>query len=171
MTLIYDTTKAITSILQEHKRAQGPAYETPAIIQLRSASLNPKAAQPWIAKNGAWFCFYHIYKDLDRACKLYESSAEETPGLLSYIFVDPPSIHDADGTQATGYKLFTDGFKEKQEGAMMYADLGEAFCEIAERKEEFAGQGVFVSATGAVNVTWGPLMGYMAQGAKTRICG
>ena len=166
MTLIYDTAQAIIGVLNEHKNSQGSNYKPPTVIQLRSSSLNPYAALPWIARNMAWFIFHHIYKDLDRACKLYEQQPSD---LLSYIFVDPPSIHDAEGTTATGHKIFLDVSKEKQESAIMYADLGEAFVEIAQRRNEFLGKGVFVSATGEVNMTWGPLMGYMGQGVKSRV--
>lgn len=171
MTLISDTASSIINALKEHQQAQGAAYRKPTIIQLRSSSLNPYAAMPWVARNMAWFIFHHIYKDLDNACKLYKSTTADNPGLLDYIFIDPPSIHDADGTTATGYKLFLDVAKEKQEPAISYSDLGAAFCEIAERRAEFAGKGVFVSATGAVNMTWGPLMGYMGKGVKSRILG
>lgn len=171
MTLIYDTATSIIEALRQHQKQSGSAYKTPTVIQLRSSSLNPYAAMPWVARNMAWFMLYHIYKDLDRACELYSKTAKDEPGLLSYIFVDPPSIHDADGTTPTGYRLFLDVAKEKQEPAISYADLGAAFCEVAERREEFVGKGVFVSATGAVNMTWGPLMGYMAKGLKTRIIG
>ena len=119
----------------------------------------------------ASFCFYYVYEDLDRACKLFasqSSSVADSPGLLSYIFIDPPSIHDPDGTTPTGYKLI---LNEKQEPVLSYADLGAAFCEVAERREEFAGKAVGVTATGTVNQTWGKLNGYMATGVKGRIWG
>jgi len=170
MSLIYDTATAIIDALEVHRKIRGSAYRTPTIIQLRSASLNPvyKAALPWLAQKVAPFCFYYVYEDLDRACKLLASSALDAPGLLDYIFVDPPSIHDADGTTPTGYKLILD---EKQTSALSYADLGAAFCEVAERRDEFLGKAVGVTATGTVNETWGILVGYMATGAKGRIWG
>ena len=34
---------------------------------------------------------------------------------------------------------------------LSYADLGVAFCEIAERRDEFAGMGVGVFRTGEIN--------------------
>ncbi len=110
------------------------------------------------------FCFYYIYADLDRACKLFADS----PGLLDHIFIDPPAIHDADGTTPTGYKLI---LEEKQDPVLSYADLGVAFCEVAERRDEFVGKAVGVTATGEVNQTWGVLMGYMAAGVKSRVWG
>ncbi|MCJ1400492.1 hypothetical protein MMC11_003698 [Xylographa trunciseda] len=170
ITLIYDTTTTIIDVLKVHQKTRGSAYKAPTIIQLRSASLNPifKAALPWVAQQIAPFCFHYIYTDLDRACNLLASSVADSPGLLKYIFVDPPSIHDADGTTPTGYKIIVDG---KQEPSLSYADLGAAFCEVAERKDEFAGMAVGVTATGPVKETWGTLVGYMAEGAKSRIWG
>lgn len=170
MSLIYDTATAIIDALKVHQQTRGSAYKTPTIIQLRTASLNPiyKAALPRLAQELAPFCFHHIYTDLDRACKLFASFAADSPGLLEYIFIDPPSIHDADGTTPTGYKLILD---EKQEPVLSYADLGAAFCEVAERKDEFRGEAVGVTATGDVKQTWGTLVGYMATGVKTRVWG
>jgi hypothetical protein len=170
MSLSYDTATAIIDALKSNRETRGSAYKPPTIIQLRSASLNPilSAAMPWIARKMAGFCFYYIYEDLDRACKLFVSSAADSPGLLDYIFIDPPSIHDANGTMRTGYKLILD---KKQDGALSYADLGAAFCEVVERRDEFVGKGVGVTATGTVNMTWGTLQGYMATGAKSRILG
>lgn len=172
ITLIYDTAVAIVDALKVHQKTQGAAYKPPTIIQLRSASLNPilRATSPWIARTAASFCFYYIYADLERACTLFESVSTttnpDTPALLSYIFVDPPSIHDPDGTVPTGYELILDA---KQEPALSYADLGAAFCELAVRREEFLGNAVGVSATGHVNQVWGPLVGYMVAGVKSRI--
>ena len=53
----------------------------------------------------------------------------------------------------------------------MYADLGAAFCEVAERREEFKGQAVLVSSVGEVTETWGVLAGYLSQGAVGRVWG
>lgn len=166
ISVIYETATAIIDALRVHRTSSGHAYQAPTVIQLRSTSLNPtlKAQQQWTAQIMAPFCFRYVYEDLDRACKLFASS----PELLNYIYVDPPSIHDADGTTPTGYKLILD---EKQEPALSYADLGAAFCEVAARRDEFAGKAVGVTATGTVNLTWGVLMGYMAAGAKGRIWG
>jgi oxidoreductase AflX len=184
MSLIYDTATAIINALEIHRKTRDSAYKPPTIIQLRSATLNPiwKAASPWLARTFIYFCFQYAYEDLDRACKLFASSAADSPGLLHYIFIDPPSIHDADGTTPTGYKLIHDadgrtptGYKlnldEKQDPVLSYADLGAAFCEVAEQRDKFAGKAVGVTATGIVNQTWGTLIGYMATGVKGRIWG
>ena len=170
MSLIYDTTTAVTDALKVHQKMGGPTYKPPTIIQLRSTSLNPilSATEPWLARNMAWFAFYYVYKDLERAGELLASCAQAEPKLLDYIFIDPPSIHDADGITPTGHKVILDG---PQSDVLSYADLGVAFCEVADRREEFAGKGVGVTATGKVTQTWGTLMGYMATGVKGRIWG
>ena len=53
----------------------------------------------------------------------------------------------------------------------MYADLGAAFCEVAERRAEFREQAVLVSSVGKVTETWGILAGYLSRGAKGRVWG
>ena len=170
MTISYDTAASIVDALKLHRKAKGAAHKAPTVLQLRTISLNPifKAGVPWIGQKLVGFCLYYVYDDLDRACKLYASSAAETPGLLHYIYVDPPSIHDSEGTTPTGYKLLLDG---KVDEALSYSDLGAAFCELAERRDEFAGKAVGVSPTGPVKQTMGKLVGYIASGAKGRILG
>lgn len=170
MSIIYDTATAIINALEVHQKNQGSAYKPPTILQLRASVLNPilRAAQPWVGRQLPSFCFRHIYKDLDQACKLFVSSAAASPPLLHFIFIDPPSLHDAEGTTPTGYKLILEG---KQIPVLSYADLGVAFCEVAERRGEFEGKGVGVVATGTVNVTWGTSVRYMATGIKSRLWG
>lgn len=172
ISLITDTASAILSALEFHRNAQGPAYKTPTVIQLRSASLNPilKAQIPWIAQKLVFFVFGHIYEDLERACNLFASSADAAPGLLEHIWVDPPSIHDPDGLVPTGHELMLDE-NEKQQPDLSYADLGVAFCEVAERRAELKGRAVGVTATGKVNQTMGTLLGYVAAGIKGRVWG
>lgn len=170
MSLIYDSATALIAALAVHRKTRGPAYKTPTIIQLRSAALHPiyKAALPWLARQVFPFCFDYVYADLERVSQLFASTVADSPGLLEYIFIDPPSIHDQDGTTPTGYRLI---LNEKQEPMLNYADLGAAFCEVAERRREFVGRAVGVTATGAVNQTWGTLVKYMAAGAKGRMWG
>jgi len=166
ITLCQDTAAAIISFLGDRQKTQGTEYRSPTVLQIRSASLNPTlcADMPWMAKTMAEYCFHYVYEDLREACKLYESA----PGLLEYIYVDPPSIHDPDGTTPTGFELTLDG---PQSEALSYADLGAAFVELAERKGEFVGKAVGVSATGKVNLTVGKLLPFMATGLKSRLWG
>lgn len=171
MTLIHDTLAAVITCLDQLRQAQGAEYKPPTVIQLRSASLNPTSTLPWIAKNMAWLFFHHIYCDLQRGCDLLITTGTADSGLLDYVFVDPPSIHDAEGVQPTGHKLFVDLAGEEQAPAISYADLGEAFVEVAVRRGEFRGEGVFVGATGEVRMTWGPLMGFMGRGLWSRVWG
>jgi hypothetical protein len=170
ISLITDTARAIISALEFHRNAQGPAYKTPTVIQLRSASLNPilNAQVPWIGQKLVFFVFGHLYADLERACKLFASAAETSPGLLEYIWVDPPALHDPDGVVPTGYELILEE-DETQRPDLSYADLGVAFCEVAERRKELMGRAVGVTATGKVNQTMGTLLGYAAAGVKGRV--
>jgi hypothetical protein len=167
-TLSYDTAAAIIDTLKNLRKLQGSEYRTPTTLQLRTASLNPALARqvPWLVHKIVSSCLHYNYADIKRACNLYESAAEES--LLDYIFVDPPTIHDADGTTRTGYKLI---LTEKQETALSYTDLGAALCEIAERAAEFRNQAVGVTATSKVKATWGVLAGYLVGGARNRIMG
>lgn len=174
--LITDTVDSIIAALEHHRETKGADYKPPTVIQLRSSSLNPHSTLPRIATTMSWFFFQYIYLDLGRACdRLVAASFGGEGGenkLLDPIFIDPPAIHDAEGTTPTGFELFTGTSRGlKQEAAISYADLGAAFVEVARRREEFLGEGVIVSATGRVNLTWPPLMGYMLQGAKSRILG
>jgi putative NADH-flavin reductase len=167
-TLSYDTATAIIATLHHLRKVRGITYKTPTIVQLRTASLNPALARqaPWLVRQIVSFCLHYNYADMKRACTLYETAAKEN--VLDYIFVDPPTIHDADGTERTGYNLIT---TETQETALSYADLGAAMCEIAVRGKEFRNQPVGVTATGRVKKTWGVLAGYLVGGAKNRIVG
>ena len=166
--IMYDTTAAIIDSLKDLRQSQGSQYHAPTILQMRSASLNQELSKqlPWIARWVAGFCFYFNYADHERATNLYETIAKESPSLCGYIFVDAPSLHDSLGAERTGYKLVT---TEKQNPELSYADLGAAFCELAERYAEFSGTGVGVSATGHVKRTWGVLQLYMASGFKNRV--
>jgi len=166
MTLCQDTAAAVISALEESKKTQGGAYKRPTILQLRSTSLNPAlcAHAPWMAKTMAAYCFHYVYEDLRVACKLFESESD----LLGYIYVDPPAIHDPDGVTPTGYKFVID---EPQSNALSYADLGAAFVELAERRGDFVGKAVGVSATGKVNLAVGKLLPFIATGLKSRLWG
>lgn len=171
MSIAYDTASLVVAALQDLRKEVGASYTTPTILQLRTASLNETfvAHYPWLQHKFIFFCLHHVYEDLDRGCKLLQSAAAETPGLLDYIFADPPAIHDPDGTTRTGHKLV---FKaEDQPPCLSYADLGAGMCELAERREEFKGMGVGVAATGKVNETWGILAGYLGAGARARVIG
>lgn len=166
--LSFDTANAIIRTLQMLRKLQGSEYKIPTIIQLRSASLNPALARqaPRLVRRAVSFCLHYNYEDIKRACALYEVAASQD--LLDYIFVDPPTIHDADGITRTGYKLIS---TETQETALSYADLGAAICEIAAQGDELRNQPVGVTATGNVKVTWGVLAGFLARGAKNRVSG
>lgn len=168
VSLTYDTVSTIIAALKRRRKTQGSAYKRPSILQLRSASLNPDLScqVPRVVYNIVSFCLHYNHVDVVRACELYESAAAK--GLLSWIYVDPPTVHDAFGTQPTGYKLIS---TEKQETALSYADLGASFCELARRRDEFRNRPVGVTATGKVKESWGVLAGYLLDGAVGRVKG
>ncbi|KAI7469700.1 hypothetical protein KC357_g6360 [Hortaea werneckii] len=169
LSLAQDTTKAIVSALEQLLCEAGAAYTKPTILMLRSAGINEKfqSGREW-GKLVGHFVLHYVYTDLQLACDLLSSKVQETPGLFDYIIVDPPSLHNTEGTTRTGYKLVLD---EMPPMCLMYADLGAGFCEIAERKDEFVGKAVGIGATGEVTQTWGVLLGYLGQGLKSRIIG
>ena len=113
-----------------------------------------------------WFCLYYSYTDLQKGSDLVEATSKDDPDLLQVIFVDPGALHDATGTERTGHKLI---LTEKLVPILSYADLGAAFCELAERKNDFNGKGVGVNATGKVKTSWGTNIGYLANGLKNRV--
>ena len=113
-----------------------------------------------------WFCLYFIYKDEERATDLYNEAMKETPGLMNLICIDPPALHDADGTERTGHTIVV---TEEMAPNLSYADLGAGFCEVAERREEYKGKAVGVNATGKVRTTWGKNMWFVSRGAMFRI--
>lgn len=166
-----DIAGAVVDALESLRNEDGLAFKPPTILQLRSTSLNDISTG--FGATMAHFCFHYVYADLERACALYESKAKEMPGLFQYIVVDPPALHDSDGTTPTGHKLLTQEMlkAEPYSSILSYADLGAAFCELAVRKDEFLGQSLVVSATGAVKQTWGTLVGYMFEGIRGRILG
>ncbi|OJI99514.1 hypothetical protein ASPVEDRAFT_26322 [Aspergillus versicolor CBS 583.65] len=162
--LVQDSATAVVDALRRRRRQQPLSSCT--VIQLRSASLNPAlAAQvPRFVHRLVSFCLFAGYSDLRRACEvLHEASLA---GLLQYVLVDPPTLHDADGSKPTGHRLI---IGESQVTALSYADLGVALCEIADRAYEFQGQAVGVTATGPVKQTWGVLLGYLAQGGMAHM--
>jgi hypothetical protein len=168
-----DAAAAVITALRTLSAEQGEKYIMPTVLVIRTASLSPafQQQQGWLLHKFVWFALYHCYTDLDLACKQYAEVAVAEKGLLEYIYVDPPAIHDADGTAPTGYELIVDSSKGKQSDCLNYADLGVAFVEIAVRKNEFLRASVAVSATGKVKETWGTLAGYLAWGVKGRVVG
>ena len=166
MSLSHDTVKAIRDTLRTLLKLKGDDYKPPTVVQLRSASLNPSLARqvPRFVHRTVSFCLHYSHVDMKRACTVYQHAAHE--GLLDYIFVDPPTIHDPQGRECTGYKLIS---TEKQDTALSYADLGASMCELAERRADFSNQAVGVTATGTVKSNWGALGGYLLVGARSRL--
>jgi hypothetical protein len=169
-TVAQDIAQAILTALASLKAEQRGDYVKPTAIVIRSNSLNPEFSSrtPALLHRWLWFVLYYVYSDLEKASKIYE---DEAAGLLEYVFVDAPALFDSEGVERTGHRLFTAGDTGTASAGVNYADLGAAFLEIAERKDEFKGMGVGVSATGTVREQWGVLFGYQMVGLKGRIWG
>ena len=173
-TITFDTTASIIQALRDLREAQGNKYITPTILQLRAAPMNKALAAheswitSWIVGFLMWFCLGYVFADHKRATELLESTVAETPGLLEYIFLDPPGTMDPDGTTPTGYQLV---ITEKMGMGISFADLGVAICEVAERRDAFRGKGVGMYGTGEINMTWQLNVRYLIDGAKARVLG
>ncbi|MCJ1377048.1 hypothetical protein MMC17_000138 [Xylographa soralifera] len=167
LSICYDTTSAIIAALKALREKQASSYTAPTILQLRSVNSNPTLAskESVIAHSIITYCLHYVYADLDRGCELLAKTATEDPGLLDYVYVDPPGLHDANGTTRTGHELLV---TELPKMNLSYADLGAAFCEVAVCRNEFKGMAVAVSATGPVTLTSSTLLGYIFTGLKAR---
>lgn len=86
--------------------------------------------------------------------------------MLSYIFVDPPGLHQPDGTERTGFELVQEGGISSN---LSYADLGAAMVEAARRGDQFRNRAVAVSATGKVRVQYLTLVRYLLTGLGARL--
>ncbi|KAJ8606149.1 hypothetical protein MRB53_041156 [Persea americana] len=161
-----DAAKAIIAALEAENSKLKSAYRRPYLILNRSATLNEKlAGRMGYFVNFIHWALHYCYDDIEAAVNLYKD-AKEKDNLLEYICMDPPALHD--GGKRTGHKLFLDG---SQSSGLNYADLGAGFVEAASRKEEFAGKGVGVTATGDVEQHWDVLRGYILRGIKANITG
>lgn len=168
--IVQDSGKSIIEALKNWRKKHSAAYQTPVVLLLRTTGLNDvlSSNKSWVSVNIGRWALHDSYSDLQKAHDLFADAATETPGLLQNITVDPPTIHDPDGKERTGYKLSVD---EPPTASLNYADLGAAFCEIAKRKDEFVGQAVGVSATGKVNENWLEVLGYALTAMKRRVVG
>lgn len=113
------------------------------------------------------FFLHYPYADIKAAEQLYRLEAEQPKPVLSYIFMDGPSLHDSEGMERTGHELIIERRKVGKE--LNYADFGAAWVEAASRKEELRNGEVAVSATGKVRTQYSVLLYYMWQGLLARI--
>jgi hypothetical protein len=161
-----ETTIAALRKLQTDKSDK---YKPPLLIFNRSELINPAlpSGAPGFLIAIPTFALGYLMRDLQNACKLYATAANENPPLLSYILVDPPGLHDADRVEGTGYEFVRQG---KLQPALNYADLGAAMVELAGKAgEEYRNQAVGVSATGEVKESFGNLFGFLLQGLRSRL--
>ena len=158
--------ESVNVALQQNRSEQRESYVVPTVMINRSLSLNTavKMPIPGFMRSFFYFVLYDIYVDLEVACQLYESAKGD--GLLNYIIIDPPALHNAEGRERTGHKLLLSG---KASLTINYEDLGAAFVEAAERQPEFLNKAVGVMATGKVGQTWGTPMIYTLRGLRIRL--
>jgi len=141
------TAAPLLAALNHFRKEQGSEYQPPVVLFNRSMALNPDVQfmPSALVKRFTVWVMYGIFDDLLKARAMYAEA--EMDGLLTCITVDPPAIMEPNGTEATGYELVVRG---KAAPMLYYADFGRAMVEIGQRREEFAGKSVGVSATGKV---------------------
>ncbi|KAK4956887.1 hypothetical protein LTR10_006416 [Elasticomyces elasticus] len=160
------TAAYLIGALSQLRKAEGPEYKSPVILFNRSLTLSTEVQLPGpvFMKNFFHFVIALVYDDLERASLLYD--AAEKDALLARITVDAPMLVDGDGTVATGYKLIRSGTSS---WFLSYADFGKAMVELGQRRGEFEGRAVGVSATGKVRTNWGPSLWIILLGLRYRL--
>jgi hypothetical protein len=159
-----DSADAILQSLQTLRKEQGEEFRPPLLVLNRSSLLNSTLAGQGPRLAIPRFVLGYLFDDLRAACKKYEDATKDN--LLSYIFVDPPGLHDPDGTERTGFQLLQEG---DISSSLSYADLGAALVEAGKRGDEFRNQAVAVSATGKVRVQYLTLVKYLLTGLRSRL--
>ncbi|KAK5715152.1 hypothetical protein LTR15_010569 [Elasticomyces elasticus] len=160
------TAAYLIAALGELRKVEGQEYKDPVILFNRSLTLSKEVQLPGpvFMKNFFHFVIALVYDDLERASLLYD--AAEKDALLARITVDAPMLVDGDGTVATGYKLIRSGTSS---WFLSYADFGKAMVELGQRRGEFEGRAVGVSATGKVRTTWVPSLWIILLGLRYRL--
>jgi len=156
----------LIAALGQLRQDEGSEYKAPAVVLIRSLSLNSdvKISVPGFMKSFFIWAIWFVYEDLIKACGLY--SVAEKDGLLTLITADPPMLMDPEGTKATGYEIMLSG---KASSRLSYADFGVAMVELGQRREEFGGKIVGISATGPVRTTVWPSLVTVFMGLKSRL--
>ncbi|KAJ4145931.1 hypothetical protein LMH87_004762 [Akanthomyces muscarius] len=160
------TAARLVETLSHLRKDEGSEYKTPVVLFNRSLALNSDVQMPipGFAKRFMVFAVGAIYEDLLKAGALYAKA--EKDGLLTCITADPPGLMDPKGTKATGYKFVQRG---KTTASINYADFGIAMVELGQRREEFGGKIVGVSATGAVRIVILANLWIIFLGLKSRL--
>jgi hypothetical protein len=141
------TAAHLVAALGQLRKDRESEYNTPVLLFNRSLALNSdvQLPVPGFIKRFTVFAIWYIYEDLLKAGAVYAGA--EKDGLLTYITADGPALMGPNRTEATGYKLMERG---KSSATLNYADFGIAIVELGQRREEFGGKVVGISATGAV---------------------
>lgn len=154
----------VVTALGQIRKSLGPEFKTPVIVFNRSMSMNTdvKLPGPDFVKTFFSWLIVTVYDDLERALVLYDVAAKDE--LLTIINVDGPTL--TEGEEPTGYELLQSGMTSM---FLSYADLGKAMVEISQRRQEFNGQAVAVSATGKVKPSYGYSLGIIMTGFRYRL--
>lgn len=140
-------------------------YKPPLVIFNRSLALSTtvQLGTPAAAKNMFTFAYRITFDDIREAEAIYHEAAKRN--LLALTTIDAPSIMNPESAEKTGYELMMSG---RSSPAINYADLGAGIVEVAQRRSEFEGKAVAVSATGSVKQSFGLGFAYMLLGLKNR---
>ncbi|KPM37972.1 hypothetical protein AK830_g8609 [Neonectria ditissima] len=113
---------SIVDALDDLKSSCAGEWKRPRLLLLSSSTWNDRfaAQMPAIVLSLLKTAFYHPYLDLRLATSLFAAS----PELLSLLLVQPPAIVE---DEPTGVEIST----ESVGTAISYADLGDAFVELA----------------------------------------
>ncbi|KAK5108059.1 hypothetical protein LTR62_008833 [Meristemomyces frigidus] len=160
------TATRLIAALGHCRKALGSDYKAPTILFNRSMALNRDVIffPTESVKRFMQWAMFGIFEDLLKAGEMYATA--ERDGLLVCITADPPGMMDANGTEATGYELLQKG---KAAPMLNYADFGAAMVELGQRRAEFGGKAVGVSATGAVRPEVLVNLWRLVLGLKTRL--
>jgi NAD(P)H-binding len=159
------TAARLIAALSQLRKDQRSEYKPPVVLFNRSMNLNSdiQMSMPDFVKRFMVFALWPIYEDLLKAGTLYARAEKDR--LLTCITADPPGLMDSKGTEATGYKFVQRGMAT---ASMNYADVGPAIVELGQRREEFGGKIIGISATGPVRIivfanVWILLLGLTAR--------
>lgn len=148
---------SIVNALKDFKASCTGDWTRPRLILLSSSTWNDRFAshEPALALWSLKTAFYHPYLDL----RLATSHFAAVPELLSLLLVQPSAlVYD----EPTGMEIST----ESVSLAVSYADLGEAFVELAMRPSYGQLDAVGVSSKGGNNIRryWFELLSRVVRG-------
>lgn len=102
--ITFTTADRLIAALGQLRQDEGSEYRAPAVVLIRSLSLNSdvKINVPGFMKSFFIWAIWFIYEDLIKACGLYAGA--EKDGLLTLITADPPMLMDPEGRRPLGMR-------------------------------------------------------------------